>query len=153
MGYIAISTGLKDFLTTQFVPTKIKEVFTRPVSPLQESNAVTQYPIAVILESGNANEYLDNQSNFRHYIYEVWIVSKVDNAVLQTKYDELRQIVDEVVDALDVEGNSSLPIGGAAQFFDPIPSNFTTSQRGENEVILEATVIVNARIAHPLNAC
>lgn len=145
MGFVAISAGLKTFIENEYVPDTIKEVFTRAINPLQERNAVAEYPIAIVIESDNANDYLDTKENLRVYIYEIWIINKVDNNILQEKWDELRSITDDLIDKLDIEGNSDTPLSNSAIFVEPIPSNFNQSDRSSNEVLISSTVIVRAK--------
>lgn len=117
MSYIGIKNAIKTKL--QGI-TAIKEVWEFPVDIFK--GMVKEWPIGIIVESGNENDYLTNKENMRVYAYEVWLVRRIDNANMQTEWDNQRTLMDSVLDTFDAEANATL--GGVVDNVEPVPGTF-----------------------------
>ena len=147
MSFAAISAGLKTLLDSI---TEVKDVFAYPVDPFTEKDAVAEWPVAFIVESGNDNDYASTRDNLRTYAYEIWLCHKVDNGSLSEGVTTLRVAMDAVIDRLDVEGIAATPLSNSCINIEPIPSSWNIEARSENLFELTATIRVKCHTTKQL---
>ena len=102
--------------------TAIKQTLDYPEDRMAE--VIADYPIALVVESGNENDYLSNKENITAFAYQVWIVSKVDNSTVQDEWYKMRDIRDEILQYF----STNFTLGGTVMNVIPAPSVLVAAQ-------------------------
>lgn len=139
MSYVDISAGIVALLQT--IPA-IKGVFNYPFDPFAETDLTAEWPIALVLESGNENDYLSTANNMRVFAYKIIICQSGNNQDKATALASVRALMDTIIDALDTNGASATPLSNACLFVEPVPSVILLQGRSGNqfELIAELTL-------------
>lgn len=139
MSYTPISAGIVTLL--QGIAA-IKGVFNYPFDPFQETDLTTEWPIAIVIESGNENDYLSSKSNLRVFAYKIVLCAAGMNADKPATLASMRSIMDTIIDTVDVNGASATPLSNSCLWVEPVPGVFLTQGRSGNmfEMISEVTL-------------
>ena len=74
---------------------KIKAIYPYPASK------VSAYPAAIFYPSGFDNAFETGQENMKRYGYKLWITINTGATDIETGYEILARVMDEVLEALD----------------------------------------------------
>ncbi len=116
----------------------IKAVYNYGVRILQEE--IKEYPVAVVLPSDNASEYLSFGENERTYTFKVFVVYKCEATSIATAQVATQDIIDALIDKFDVDTNNTL--GGLCYRIEAMPSSFEQTNVSSSDVAIVATVML-----------
>jgi hypothetical protein len=133
----SIHDAIEDKLGTLKTDT-LKEVYGYKLDPLEFEFA--DFPVAVMVESGNDSDYLSTKENMRVYPFEIYIFQEVEKAGgMKEAYEILRSTVIAILDTFD----NYQDLGGAADWVEPAMSGFLDFPR-KNKTM--ATAIITLKV-------
>ena len=93
----------------------LQEVSTRPTFQF------SGFPACFIAESGNQNDFEDQQNNLRVYSWNVWLFQEFDKTSVDDAYSILRTEVDNIVGKFDAQESPT----SSRSLADNLPAGYT----------------------------
>lgn len=139
MSYVSIATKIKammEAIADDDGNKLFSTVFAYPVD--LSKMAIKNWPVAVIIETGNESEYLTNKENFRSYNYEVHILKNKKNSNDEKEWEEMRKLTDTVMDAVDDDWQ----LGNVVVNVKPVTATFGIDKTDANSGTWFASVVL-----------
>lgn len=108
----AIKAHLDNLVSQQVLGTAIEYDLSK--DPLQDTNLIAQWPVALLGMDETTSEYITNRANLRTYKFNIMVIQKFDN--LDNKGTDIEDLKDSIM----FEFDNDPTLGGAAVMVEAV---------------------------------